>query len=106
MAANQKYTATDKTIKKCQIQADQSKDWGSISTQRSSEKFNVDLLYGLEIQLKEIWSQYISYLDKNGFDETARALKNKYFRMYENYQKNKTWRNAMSVHLALLLFLN
>lgn len=57
---------------------------------------NTDTLRGLETQMKEIWSQYISYLDKNGFDETAKELKTKYFSIYQNYQKNRNWRNLVT----------
>ena len=96
MSANQKNTATYDTLKKNQIAADQSKDWGSILKPGNPEKFNFESLHKLELQLKEIWSQYISYLDKNGFDETAQALKSKYFRIYQNYQKNKNWRNIVT----------
>lgn len=83
-------------LKKNQIAADQSKDWDSILKPGNSEKFNFESLRTLELQLKELWSQYISYLDKNGFDETAQALKSKYFRIYQNYQKNKNWRNIVA----------
>ena len=61
-----------------------------------NENFTVDSLRELEQKMKEIWSQYISYLDRNGLDETAEALKNKYFRIYQSYQKNKQWRNAIT----------
>ena len=68
-----------------------SKNWDA-----NNQSFNVDYLRGLEMQLKEIWSQYINYLDKNGFDETAKSLKSKYFSLYQNYQRNKNWRNVVT----------
>ncbi len=95
MSANQKNTTTYYTVKKNQTVADQSINWGSQLNSENSEKFNVELLRTMEVQLKEIWSHYISYLDKNGFDETAQALKSKYFRIYQNYQKNKNWRSIV-----------
>ena len=60
------------------------------------EKFNADSLRALEMQLKQIWSQYINYLDKNGLDETAKSLKSKYFSLYQNYKKNKNWKNVVT----------
>lgn len=96
MSTKQKNTVTDETIKKKQIVDDQSKNWSSVPKTGNSENINVESLRILEVQLKEIWSQYISYLDENGFDETAKALKSKYFRIYQNYQKNKNWRNIVT----------
>ncbi|MGZ5280385.1 MAG: hypothetical protein ACXWC9_10605 [Pseudobdellovibrionaceae bacterium] len=55
---------------------------------------NVDSLGTLEMQLKEHWSQYIRYVDQNGIDEKAKALKSRYFQLYQHYQRNKNWRKA------------
>ncbi len=87
MSDNLKNMSTIETIKK---------NWAESHEQKTTEKSNVDSLRGLEIQLKEIWSQYISYLDQNGFDETAKSLKSNYFRLYQNYQKNKNWRDIVT----------
>jgi hypothetical protein len=96
MSANLKYMSTIETLKKNQVEGKQSKNWNLGHGQRLAEKSNIDYLRELEMQLKEIWSQYISYLDKNGFDETAESLKNKYFSLYRNYQKNKNWREVVT----------
>lgn len=69
---------------------------GAGEEQRSAEKLNVDSLRNLEMQMKDIWSQYISYLDNNGSDETAKYLKNKYFSLYQNYKRNQNWRNIVT----------
>jgi hypothetical protein len=95
MSVNLKNIPTNETPKKSQVVAEQSKNWNVGQAQKLAEKSNSDTLRALEIQLKEIWSQYISYLDSNGFDETAESLKNKYFRLYQNYQRNKNWRNVV-----------
>lgn len=64
MSANQKNTATNDVVKKNQIAADQSKSWDCILKTGHSEKFNFESLRTLELQLKDIWSQYIGYFDK------------------------------------------
>lgn len=58
-------------------------------------KSNADYLNHLEHQLRELWGQYVGRLDVNGFDETARAIKEKYFRLYQNYRNNKNWREMV-----------
>lgn len=55
-----------------------------------------DHLSSLEVQLKELWSQYVRRLDENGFDETARSLKDKYYSIYRSYRNNKKWRESMN----------
>ena len=92
MSANLTKMPKTEILKKNQIDSEQSKNWNPGYAQGG----NVDFLHALELQLKEIWSQYISYLDKNGFDESAKSLKSKYFSLYQNYQKNKNWRNAVT----------
>ena len=60
------------------------------------QKNITDPLFELEIQMKQVWSQYINYLEKNGFDDTATALKSKYMRIYQNYKNNKNWRTIVN----------
>ena len=55
-----------------------------------------DHLKSLEVQLKELWSQYVKRLDENGFDETARSLRDRYFNIYRSYRHNKKWREVMT----------
>lgn len=55
-----------------------------------------DHLNSLEVQLKELWSQYVKRLDENGFDETARSLRDRYFNIYRSYRHNKKWREVMN----------
>lgn len=56
----------------------------------------IDPLLELEMQMKQVWSQYISYLEKNGFDETATELKSKYMRIYQSYKNNQNWRAVVA----------
>ena len=49
----------------------------------------------LETQLKELWAAYISYIDQNGRDKKAEALRSKYFLLYQNYRRNRKWRKIM-----------
>lgn len=55
-----------------------------------------DYLNGLECQLKDLWSKYVKCLDENGFDEKAKALREKYFATYQSYRNNKKWREIMN----------
>ncbi len=55
-----------------------------------------DHLTSLEVQLKDLWSQYVKRLDEAGFDETARSLKERYFNIYRSYRNNKKWRESMN----------
>lgn len=55
-----------------------------------------DHLSTFEVQLRELWSQYVKRLDENGFDETARSLRNQYFNIYRSYRHNKKWREIMN----------
>lgn len=55
-----------------------------------------DYLAILEHQLSDLWAQYVGHLDKNGLDETAKVLKEKYFRLYRNYRHNKNWRDLVN----------
>lgn len=62
----------------------------------TSEERLTDFLIGLERQMKELWSQYVACLDKNGLDETAKALREKYFNLYRCYRHNRNWKNAIN----------
>lgn len=68
-------------------------DWARYN---GSGKIDSDYLSTLEHQLKDLWAQYVGCLDKNGFDETAKALKEKYFRLYRSYRNNKNWREMVN----------
>jgi hypothetical protein len=54
-----------------------------------------DFLQNLECQMKGVWSEYMSCVDKNGFGEEARKLREKYFSLYRCYRHNKTWKSAI-----------
>lgn len=73
---------------------DQNKNSGSIA--RITKKVDSDYLSTLEHQLKDLWAQYVGYMERNGFDETAKALKEKYFRLYQSYRDNKNWRDLVN----------
>jgi len=55
-----------------------------------------DYINGLELQLKDLWSQYVSCLDKYGLNETAQELKKKYLQVYNGYRNNKNWREIIN----------
>ncbi len=57
---------------------------------------NLDHVKTHENQLKELWSQYIKRLDEKGFDETARSLRDEYFKIYRSYRSNQKWKEAIS----------
>jgi hypothetical protein len=54
-----------------------------------------DDLSNLEHQLKDLWSEYVKFLDKDGFNQTAKALREKYFRLHQTYRRNKNWRKMI-----------
>lgn len=54
-----------------------------------------DSLEKLEDQLKELWSQYIYYVDKYGLNETAKELKKKYSNLYQSYKNWRDWKDAV-----------
>ena len=55
-----------------------------------------DHLLEVEMQMEQVWSQYINYLEKNGFDETATEPKSKYMRIYQSYKNNQNWRSVVT----------
>ncbi|MFN3455366.1 MAG: hypothetical protein ACK41T_10440 [Pseudobdellovibrio sp.] len=59
-------------------------------------KSGADYLNHLEHQLRDLWLQYVERLDTNGLDETAKAIKQKYFSLYQNYRHNKNWRRMVN----------
>ncbi|MGZ3773832.1 MAG: hypothetical protein ACXVCY_07330 [Pseudobdellovibrionaceae bacterium] len=56
---------------------------------------NIDFQNGIEVQLKELWSQYVKCLDENGSSEVAQSLRNAYYDIYRNYRNNRKWREAV-----------
>ena len=62
----------------------------------SAEKRRSDYLSGLEQQMKQLWSQYIKCLDKDGLSERAKDLRDKYFRLYRCYRHNREWRKMIN----------
>jgi len=54
-----------------------------------------DYLSSFESQLKEVWSQYVECLNQNGFNEKAKSLKDRYFRLYRDYRNNKYWKEML-----------
>lgn len=69
----------------------------AVKNAKSFSKDNIsDHLKTLEIQLKELWSEYIKRLDESGLDDTARSLKDRYFQIYRRYRLNKKWREVMN----------
>ena len=57
---------------------------------------DTNFLNAVEHRLKELWSEYVEYQDKNGLDETAKSLREKYFNLYQSYQRNKNWKQLIS----------
>lgn len=57
---------------------------------------NSDELNGIELRLKALWSEYIEHQDSFGFNEKAKALKEKYFSLYQSYRRNKNWKQVVS----------
>lgn len=62
----------------------------------NSRDRNLDYLTDLELQMKEIWAQYVKRLDESGLDEAARSLRDRYFSIYRHYRHNKKWRDIMN----------
>jgi hypothetical protein len=87
------------------VQTNDQKTNSNLSDQRLSQesalsnvggKSGSDYLNHLEHQLRALWGQYVKRLDTNGFDETAKAIKQKYFSLYQNYRHNKNWRKIVN----------
>ena len=70
-----------------------SSDCGALQTRPDK---NSDFLSDLERQMKELWSQYVKCLDKDGLNETAKKLRNKYYNLYRCYRQNKEWKNLIN----------
>lgn len=72
-------------------------DINKTSSQKESQDQKIyDLLTVLEHQMKDLWTQYVNCLNENGpADETAEALRKKYFRLYHNYKNNREWQKAI-----------
>ncbi|MBX7231482.1 MAG: hypothetical protein K1X29_05295 [Bdellovibrionales bacterium] len=68
----------------------------AVKSANSYPQDKIDHLKSLEVQLKELWSQYVKRLDETGFDETARSLRDRYFNIYRSYRHNKKWREVMN----------
>ena len=60
------------------------------------DRSGTDYLSDIEIQLKELWSQYINCVETDGFTERAKALKAEYFNHYQNYRNDKKWRELVT----------
>lgn len=65
------------------------------SSDSQNEKTEISSLEKLELQLKEIWSQYIHCLDKYGLNETAKEIKLRYLNLYQNYKNYRNWKDAV-----------
>jgi hypothetical protein len=57
---------------------------------------STDYLIGFEQQLKDLWSQYIAALDRQGQNESVNSLRDRYFRLYRNYRNSRQWRKAIA----------
>ena len=62
----------------------------------NSRDKNLDYLNDLELQMKELWAQYVKRLDESGLDEPARSLRDRYFNLYRHYRHNRKWRDIMN----------
>lgn len=62
----------------------------------TEDNLRTDYLSDLENQLKLLWSQYVSYLDRRGHDDRASALRDRYFHLYRYYRRNKNWKRALT----------
>lgn len=49
----------------------------------------------IEIQLKELWAQYVHCLDLYGLNETSRELKKRYLKLYDSYKNFRDWKSAI-----------
>lgn len=54
--------------------------------------------FELERQMKEVWRQYVSCLEKDGLNETTRALRSKYYNLYRSYRQNKQWKGLLTTN--------
>ncbi len=59
-------------------------------------KEHSEFMRSLEYQMKELWSQYVSCLDKDGPGQTAKSLRKKYLDLYRSYRQNKEWKNLIN----------
>ncbi len=50
----------------------------------------------LEGELRKIWAQYISCIDRDGPSAKATALRSRYFSLYRQYRNNKNWEKLVS----------
>jgi hypothetical protein len=73
------------------------KDTDSVPTPDMNQHFSgqPDYMSRVENQLKMLWSEYVQHLDQNGFNDKAKALKEKYFNLYRSYRHNRNWKNAI-----------
>lgn len=67
-----------------------------VSAGDGSRQTHLDYLSGIEQKLKTIWSEYIEHLDRHGFTEKTKNLKESYFRLYQTYRRNKNWKQLVS----------
>ena len=66
------------------------------SAQERLNNLKSDFLDDLERQMKELWSQYITCLDRGGFTQRAEELRNRYYNVYRCYQRNKEWKKLIN----------
>ncbi len=64
--------------------------------EKSFEQTSLDDISGIEHRLKALWSEFVEHQDKHGFDQKAKDLKEKYFKLYRSYRRNKNWKQIIS----------
>jgi hypothetical protein len=51
-----------------------------------------------EAELRDLWAQYISYVDRDGPSEKAKALRNRYYSLYRSYRNNQNWKKLITAN--------
>lgn len=67
-----------------------------MSSGSNQQNIHSNILSALEGQMKELWSQYVNRLDKEGPTDRAVALRKKYYDLYRAYRQHRDWRNRIS----------
>lgn len=66
------------------------------SAAAANAKVSRDYLESLESELREVWSQYMNCVERDGSSERAKTLRERYFSLYRNYRNNKEWRGIIT----------
>jgi hypothetical protein len=50
----------------------------------------------MELQLREIWTEYIRSLELHEGEDRSKMLKDHYFRLYRKYRHDKDWKQIVN----------